>query len=105
MVPQFVKWFVRFLTLDNERFKIMITSDQLVQLQQKVADLVAAKTSADAATKSANDAASALVVAQQASSDAASAEATADGQVTADLQDLTSFVDSLVMNPTPATVK
>lgn len=75
---------------------IVISTDQLATLQAKVADIVTAKGKADDATTAANAAASNLVVAQQKASDAAAAEATADALLTADVQDLTSFVESLV---------
>lgn len=74
---------------------VPITSDQAAALQAKVSTLLADKATADQATQSSNDAGAALVAAQTADANAKIAEASADGQVNTDLQDLLAFVSSL----------
>jgi hypothetical protein len=83
---------------------IAITTDQLAALKGKLDTLTADTASANDATAASNDAHTAL---QKAQADAASkdiSEATADGQVTADLTDLQAFVNGLVTAATPPAV-
>ncbi len=76
-----------------------ITTEQLQAIQDKVKQLVADKTDADDKTQRSNeadtDAAQANAVAAQAKLD----EAAADALATADLTDLSAYLDSLVAPP------
>ncbi len=90
----------------HRRMPVPITDEQAAQLNAKVQALLSDKTAADSATAASNQAMSALTTAQQAAADANVAEATADGKVTADLQDLLSFVGSITgttITSTPVT--
>lgn len=78
---------------------VPISNDQAAQLQAKVTKLLGDKQTADAATSASNDAQSKLLAAQQAASDAQTAEAQADGQVNVDIADLLAFVQSLTGTP------
>jgi hypothetical protein len=82
----------------------IITADQLAELQNKVATLVGDKGVADGATRTSNDAHAALQKAQTDVAAADTAEATADGQVNADLADLRVFIDNLAPRPAPGPV-
>ena len=83
---------------------VPITDQQAADLQAKVQTLLGDKTDADTKTAASNSAQSALTAAQQAAADANVAEATADGKVNADIQDLLAFVQALTGMPvTPPT--
>lgn len=79
-----------------------ITDDQLAQIQAKVAALVADKADADEKTAASNAADTAAKTADAAAAQAKLDEAAADAKATADLTDLSQFIDSLVAPPTPA---
>lgn len=76
-----------------------VTDDQLKQLQDKVALLVADKADADAKTQASNAADTAAAQANAAASQAKLDESTADAKASADLLDLMTFVDGLASTP------
>jgi len=78
----------------------VITTEQLAQLQAKVATLVADKADADAKTAASNTADTAATQANAAAAQAKLDEQTADSKASADLLDLQAFIDGLE-NPLP----
>jgi len=82
---------------------ITITQDDLNTLVGKVSAITAAKTAADAATQSSNQADADLAAATQSANAAKVAEATADGVLTSSVKDIESFVTGLAGDvPAPA---
>lgn len=80
----------------------MITDDQVAQIVGKVNKLVADKADADAKTTASNTADASAKAADAVAAQAKLDEQTADSLTTADLTDLSSFLDSLVAPPIPA---